>query len=60
MNGIAMQLQKDKENNILEGHQKIIEFELWIEDVHVKYEGIISKERVIKNQEQRINDAIYL
>ena len=36
------------------------EAELPLEDVHVKYEGIISKVRVIKDEVQRIHDTIYL
>jgi hypothetical protein len=43
INGVTLKLQKDKEDSIQEGHQKILEeFELHIEDVHAKYDGIIS------------------
>jgi hypothetical protein len=55
INGMPFQLQKDKEYKIQEGHQKILkEVELRLEDVHAKYDGIISKARVIKDQEKRI------
>jgi hypothetical protein len=38
-----------------EGQQKIIvEVEIHLEDVHAKYDGAISKSRVIKDQEKRI------
>jgi hypothetical protein len=51
INGVTLQLQKEKEYNIQEGHQKILEeIELHLEDVHAKYDGIISKARVIKDQ----------
>jgi hypothetical protein len=56
---VTLQLEKEKEDNIQEGHQKIHEeVELHIEDVHVKYGGIISKARVIKYQAKRIEDGI--
>ena len=59
MNDITFQLQKEKEDEILQGCQKILEeVELQLEDVHDNYEGIISKERVIKEHAQRIKDAI--
>ena len=55
----TLQLQKEKEDNIQEGQQMILEeVELHLEDVHVKYDGIISKARVIKDQEKMIQDAI--
>ena len=51
MVGITLKLQKKKEDKIQEYHQKILEeFELHIENVHAKYDGIISKSRVIKDQ----------
>ena len=59
INGVILQLQKDKDEKIQEGHQKILEeVELNQEDVHAKYDGIISKARVIKDQENMIKDAI--
>jgi len=59
INGVALQLQKDKEENIHEGQHKILEeVELHLEDVHVKYDRIISKDRVIKDQAKRIEDEI--
>jgi hypothetical protein len=59
INGVTLQLQKEKEDKIQEGHQKILEeVELHLEDVHVKYDGIISKDREIKDQTMRIEDSI--
>jgi hypothetical protein len=59
INGVTLQLQKEKEENIQEGHQKIIEkVELHLEEVHAKYDGIISKARVIKDQAKRIYNSI--
>ena len=59
VDGITLQLQKEKEHKIQEGQQKILEeVELHQEDVHAKYDGIISKARVIKDQENMIKDAI--
>jgi chromosome segregation ATPase len=59
IDGITLQLQKEKEDKIQEGHQKILEeVELHLENVHVKYNGIISKARVIKDQAKRIEDVI--
>jgi hypothetical protein len=59
INGVTLQLQKEKEDKIQEGHQKILEeVELHLEDVHAKYDGIISKARVIKDQAKRIEDSI--
>jgi hypothetical protein len=56
---VTLQLQKEKYDKIQEGHQKILEeVELHLEDVHAKYVSIISKDRVIKDQEKRIDDAI--
>jgi hypothetical protein len=50
INELELQLQKEKEDKIQEGHQKMLEeVELHIEDVHAKYDGVISKARVIKN-----------
>jgi arginine/glutamate-rich protein 1 len=58
INGVTLQFQKEKEDKI-QGHQKIHEeFELYLEDVHAKYDGIISMARVIKDQRKRIEDAI--
>jgi hypothetical protein len=57
---VTLQLQKEKEDKIQEGHQKILEeVEIHLEDVHAKYNGIISKDKVIKDQENRIEDAIF-
>jgi hypothetical protein len=54
-----VQLKKEKEDKIQEGHQKIVEeVELYIEDLHAKYDGIIFNDRVIKDQEKRIEDFI--
>jgi hypothetical protein len=54
-----LQLQKEKEDKIREGQQNILEeVEFYIEDVHAKYDGIISKARVIKYQENMIEDSI--
>ena len=59
INGVTLQLQKEKEDKIQEGHQKTLEeVELHLDDIQVEYDGIISKARVIKDQEKRINDAI--
>jgi hypothetical protein len=59
INGVTLQLQKEKEDNIQEGQQKILEeIELHLEDAHAKYDGIISKDKVIKEQEKNIEDAI--
>jgi hypothetical protein len=59
INGVTLRLQKEKEDKIKKGQQKILEeVELHQEDVHAKYDGIISKARVIKDQENMIKDAI--
>jgi hypothetical protein len=59
VNGVTLQLQKEKEDKIQEGHQKILEeVELHQEDVHTKYDVIISKARVIKDQTKWIEDYI--
>ena len=59
IDGVTLQLQKEKGDKIQEGQHKILEeFELHLEDVHVKYDGIISKARVIKDQAKRIEDSI--
>jgi hypothetical protein len=59
INGVILQLQKEKEDKIQEGHQKILEeVELHLEDVHAKCDGIISKARVIKDRAKRIEDTI--
>jgi hypothetical protein len=59
INGVMLQFQKEKEYKIQEGRHKIVEeVELHPEDVHAKYDGIISKSRVIKYQENMIEDAI--
>jgi hypothetical protein len=57
---VTLQLQKEKKEILQEGHQKILEeVELHLEDVHAQHDGIISKARVIKDQEKRIEDAIF-
>jgi hypothetical protein len=59
LDGITFQLQKEKEDKIQEGQQNILEeLELHLEDVHAKYDGIISKARVIKDQTNMIEDSI--
>jgi hypothetical protein len=59
LDGIKLQLQKEKEENIQEGQHKILEeVELHLEDVHAKYDGIISNARIIKDQEKMIEDSI--
>jgi hypothetical protein len=59
IDGVTWKLQKEKQDNIQEGQQKILkEVELHVEDVHSKYDGIISKARVIKDQENMIKDVI--
>ena len=51
MNEVTLQLQKEKDDKIIEVHQNILEeVELQLEDVHVKYKGIFSNARVIKDQ----------
>ena len=56
---ITLQLQKENAENIQEGQQKILEeVELHLEDVHSKYDGIISNAIVIKEQEMMIKDSI--
>jgi hypothetical protein len=59
LDGITLHLQKEKEDKIQEGQQKILEeVELHLEDVHAKYDGIISTARVIKYQAKMIEDSI--
>ena len=59
INGLTLQLQKDKEDKIQEGHQKILEeVELHLEDAHANYDDIIPKDRVIKDQSKMIEDVI--
>ena len=59
MDGVTLQFQKEKEDKNLEGHWKLFEeFEFYLEDVHAKYEGIISKVREIKDQAHMVEDAI--
>jgi hypothetical protein len=59
INGVTLQLQKEKEDKIEEGQQKILqEVEIYLEDVHAKYDGIISKARTIKEQQRKIEDYI--
>jgi hypothetical protein len=59
IDGVTLQLQKEKEYKIKEGQQKIHEeVEIHLEDVHSKYDGIISKARVIKDQANVIDDDI--
>ena len=56
---MTLQLQKEKEDKIQEGEYNILEeVELHLEEIHAKYDGIISKTRVIKDQEKRIEDVI--
>jgi hypothetical protein len=44
INGVTLQLQKEKEDKIHEGHHNILEeVELHIEDVHDKYDSIIPR-----------------
>jgi hypothetical protein len=57
--GITLQPQKEKEYKIQEGQQNILEeVELHLHDVHAKYNGIIFKARVIKDQTKIIEDSI--
>jgi len=59
IDGITLELQKEKEDKIQEGHQEILEeVETHLEDVHVKHNAIISNAGVIKYKEKRIDDAI--
>jgi hypothetical protein len=49
----------EKEDRLQEGHQKILEkFELHIEDVHAKYDGILSKGRKIKDNVRKKEESI--
>jgi len=58
MDSITLHLQKEKEENI-QGHHKILEeFELKLEDIHAKYDYIISNNRLIKDWVERIEHAI--
>jgi hypothetical protein len=51
--------QKEKEDKIQEGQHNILEeVELHLEDVHAKFDGNVSKARVIKDQAKRIEDFI--
>jgi len=60
MDIITLQLQKEKEEKI-KVHQKYLKkFELHPKDVWVKYNGIITKARVIKDQAHRLEDVIVL
>jgi hypothetical protein len=55
-----LHLKKEKEDKIQEGQHNILEeLELHLEDVHAKYDGIISKARVIKYQTKIIEDSIF-
>jgi hypothetical protein len=55
MQNITIRLLKDKEDEIQDGHQKIIEeVEFQLKNLKVKYDRIISKVSSIKNQAQRI------
>jgi hypothetical protein len=59
INGVTFQFQKEKEDKIQEGQHKIHEqVELHLVDVHAKYDGIISKDRIIKEQSRKIEDSI--
>jgi hypothetical protein len=56
---VTLQIQKEKKDKIQEGHKNILEeVELHLDDVDVKYDGIIFKDRVIEDQENKIKDAI--
>jgi hypothetical protein len=56
---VTLQLLKDKEHKIHEGQHNILEeVEIHLEDVHARYDGIICKDRVIKDQEKTIEDSI--
>jgi hypothetical protein len=56
---ITLYIQKEVEDNIREGHQKILEdVELHMENVKVKYDEIISKLSSIRDQEKGIEDSI--
>jgi arginine/glutamate-rich protein 1 len=56
---VTLQLQKKKEDKIQECQHKILEeVELHLEDVHAKYDGIRSKDGLIKYQDKRIEDVI--
>jgi hypothetical protein len=58
IDGVMLQLQKEQEDKIQEGQQNILEeVELHLEDVHAKYDGIISKDRAIKDQAKMIEDV---
>ena len=57
MDGITLQFQKEKEDKI-QGHYKILEeVEHQLENIKVKFEGIIAKKDSIEDQPQRIDDA---
>lgn len=59
IDGITLQLHKEKEYKFQDCHQNILnEVELHLEDLHVKYDGIISKDKLIKYQEKKIEDSI--
>jgi hypothetical protein len=59
IDGVTLQLQKEREDKIQKGQQSILEeVELHLDDVHAKYNGIISKARVIKDQAKMIEDSI--
>lgn len=61
LDGITLQLQQEKEDMIQEGRQKILEeIELQLEDIHVKYDGIISKAISIKIKHRGYKVAFYL
>jgi len=49
-NGIIQQLHKEMEEKIQEGHMEILkDIYPQLEDIHVKYDEIISKVRLIKD-----------
>jgi hypothetical protein len=59
IDGVTCQLQKEKQDKIQEVQQKILEeFEFHLEYVHAKYDGTISKARLIKRQANMIEDDI--
>ena len=58
--GSHCSFKRRKKKRLKKGQQKILEeFELHLEDVHAKYDRIISKARVMKDQKNMIGDAIF-
>jgi hypothetical protein len=58
MDGITFNLKGEEKQDSRRSPKILEEVELQLEDVHVKYDGIISKSKVIKDQAQRIEHAI--